>query len=215
MASKGKTQAMYSVDDDRNQSQPFLSLYSTKMLLSGLLSFVVVILGLSTVQRMLTRDPVLGPPSTDPACSNPPMGQCAFYANCIESRYQCGPTGYPIADGQHFCQKFSDNRTMLDARGQQWMIDTMHCLQLAVVPDAMDVTPPAVDCQALKDQAFASHPGCYINNGFCTLSVQDWGAVVEILGMATFSTWDAFKGAVETAMECAEFYAYTVERELF
>lgn len=160
-------------------------------------------LGLSIV-RVLAQGPVLGPPSTDAACSNPPMDQCAFYANCLESRYHCGPDGYPIADGQHFCQKFSDDRAMLDAQGQRWMIDTMHCLQLAIVPDAINATPPAMDCQALKDQAFASHPRCYIDNGFCTLGAQNQAAVMEILGSASVSTWDAFKATVEITAGCME-----------
>ncbi|KAF8130593.1 hypothetical protein EV363DRAFT_214587 [Boletus edulis] len=105
---------------------------------------------------------------------------------------QCGPDGYPIGYGQHYCQKFSDNRGMFDAQGQQWMINTMHCLQLALVGDAIDATPPASDCQALRDQAFASHAGCYISNGFCTLGVQVWTAVLEIVDIKTlFSSWGA------------------------
>ncbi|KAG8215824.1 hypothetical protein J3R82DRAFT_7766 [Butyriboletus roseoflavus] len=170
-------------------------------------------LGLLTL-RMLDHDLVPGPPSTDPACANPPMNQCAFYADCLESRYQCGPTGYPIGYGQYYCQKFSDNRTLFDPKGQQWMIDTMHCLQLALVGKAIDASPTA--CQALKDQAFASHAGCYINNGFCTLDVHDWAAVLEIVDIRIlFSSWDAFKATIETAMDCGAFYAYMVGRGLF
>lgn len=172
-------------------------------------------LGLSSV-RVQVQSPVLGPPSTDPTCSNPPIDQCAFYANCLEPRYQCGPEGYPIGYGQNYCQKFSDNRTLFDATGTQWMINTMHCLQLALVGNAIDATPPAVDCQALKDQAFASHSGCYTSNGFCALGVQAWAAVLEIVDIKTlFSSWDAFKATVETAEDCAAFYAYMVERSLF
>ena len=170
-------------------------------------------LGLSAL-RVLAQEP--GPPSTDPTCSNPPMDQCAFYANCLESRYHCGPSGYPIGDGQHFCQKFSDDRDLFDAQGQQWMIDTMHCLQLALVGDAIDATPPSLTCQALEDEGFAAHPGCYTSNGFCGLSVRDWAAVVEILGVTTLiSSWDVFNATIETAADCAEFNAYMVERGLF
>lgn len=173
-------------------------------------------LGLSTA-RVLAQDPViLGPPSTDPACSNPPMDQCAFYANCLESRYQCGPDGYPIGYGQHYCQKFSNNRDLFDARGQQWVIDLIHCLQLALVGDAIDATPPALDCQALREQASASHARCYTSTGFCTLSVQDWAAVVEMADMKVLlSSWDVLKATVETLGYCAEFYAYMVGRGLF
>ena len=143
------------------------------------------------------------------------MDQCAFYANCLESRYHCGPDGFPIGYGQYYCQKFSDDRGMFDAQGQQWLIDVMHCLQLALVGDAVDNTPPSLTCKALEAEAFAAHPGCYIDNGFCALSVGDWATLLEIVGVTTLSNWDAFKAAVETAADCGEFYAYMVERGLF
>ena len=93
------------------------------------------------------------------------------------------------------------------------MTDTMHCLQLAVVPDAIGT---ATTCQALEDQAFAAHPGCYIDNGLCTLGVHDWSAILEIVNIKTiFENWDAFKATVETGVDCAEFYAFMVLRGLF
>ena len=139
-----------------------------------------------------------------------------FYANCLESRYHCGPDGYPIGYGQRYCQKFSDNRGMLDARGQQWMLDNMHCLQLALVGDAVDADPTATTCDALEDKAFASHAPCYTGNGFCPLGVEVWETVLEILGVTTLvSSWDAFKATVETVGDCVAFYAYTsVQRPL-
>lgn len=94
------------------------------------------------------------------------------------------------------------------------MIDTMHCLQLALVGDAIDATPTT--CQALKDQAFASHARCYTRNGFCTLGVHDWAVVLEIVNITTlFSSWDAFKATIQTAEDCGAFYAHMVERGLF
>lgn len=96
------------------------------------------------------------------------------------------------------------------------MMDTMHCLQLALVGDAVDATPPSATCQALENQAFASHAGCYTGNGFCTLGVQDWTAVLEIVDITTlFSSWDAFKATVETAADCGAFYVYMVARGQF
>ena len=140
------------------------------------------------------------------------MDQCAFYANCLESRYHCGPDGYPIGYGQRYCQKFSDNRGMLDARGQQWMLDNMHCLQLALVGNAVDADPAATTCDALEDKAFASHAPCYTSNGFCSLGVEVWETVLEIVDIRTlFSNWDAFKATIETAGDCVTFYAYVVE----
>jgi hypothetical protein len=96
------------------------------------------------------------------------------------------------------------------------MRDTMHCLQRALVADAVDATPPSATCQALKDAAFASHARCYTSHGFCALGVPAWAAVLEIVDIRTlFSSWGAFKATVETAAECGEFYAYMLERALF
>ena len=144
------------------------------------------------------------------------MDQCAFYADCLESRYHCGSDGYPIGYGQHYCQKFSHNRGLFNAQGQQWVINTMHCLQLALVGAAVDATPPSSTCQALKNEALATHAGCYTTNGFCQLGVHAWAAVLEIVDIRTlFSSWGAFKATVETAADCGEFYAYMLEKELF
>lgn len=155
-----------------------------------------------------------GPPSTDPVCANPPRDQCTFYANCLESRYHCGPDGYPIGYGQHYCEKFSNNTELFNERAQQWIIDTMHCLQLVLVPDAINATPTT--CAALTHQALASHAECYTKNGFCTLGVDAWEAVLAIVDVrALFSSWDAFKEVIETVEECGEFYTFTVAKELF
>ncbi|KAI9568958.1 hypothetical protein HD554DRAFT_633883 [Boletus coccyginus] len=143
------------------------------------------------------------------------LDNCDFYVNCLESRYQCGPSGYPLGYGQHYCQKFSNDRGLFNTHGRQWMTDTMHCLQLALVEDTVNSTPPASDCQALKYRAFASHSGCYARNGLCTLGVHDWAAVLEIVGVTTlFSSWDAFKATMEAVMDCGAFYAHAVTRGL-
>jgi len=89
----------------------------------------------------------------------------------------------------------------------------MHCLQTALVPDA---TGPTTTCQALEDQAFGTHAGCYVGNGFCTLGVHDWLAILEIVDIMTlFESWDAFKATVEAAAGCAEFYAWMISKGLF
>ena len=92
----------------------------------------------------------------------------------------------------------------------------MRCLQLVLVGDAVNNTPPVSDCQALKDRVFASHSGCYAHNRLCTLGVHDCTAVLEIVGITTlFSSWDTFKATVGAVADCGAFYAYTVTRGLF
>lgn len=178
-----------------------------------------ILIGLALVRSshipigtLLSRD--AGPPSTSPACSNPPLDNCSFYADCLESRYNCGPDGYPIGYGQKYCEKFSEKRALLDSNGQQWMINTMHCLQTALVPDAIDSN--ATTCQKLEDNAFGTHAGCYLDNGLCTLGVRVWEAIIEIVDIKTlFQSWDAFKATVQAAGGCGEFFAFLVAKDLF
>ena len=93
------------------------------------------------------------------------------------------------------------------------MINTMHCLQMALVPDAIG---PETTCQALEDQAFGTHAGCYVDNGMCTLGVNDWSAILQIVDIRTlFQSWDAFEATIETAVECVEFYTFMVLKGLF
>jgi len=94
------------------------------------------------------------------------------------------------------------------------MIDTMHCLQIALVADAIGIN--GTTCEALADQAFGTHAGCYINSGLCTLGVHDWLAIFEIVDITTlFESWDAFKATVEAVAECGEFVAFMIAKGHF
>lgn len=153
-------------------------------------------------------------PSTAPSeCSNPQPNDCNFYTECIESRYHCGPTGYPLGYGQYYCDKFVTDASLLSPQGQTWMTTVMLCLQGDLVPYALGATQGFSDCQALQDFAFSTHPACYVDSGLCSLPVTDWEAIVEkIVGLTTlFDSWDALKATVEAADGCVEFYAWLLE----
>jgi hypothetical protein len=154
---------------------------------------------------------------TPSECLDPQPNDCNFYAQCIESRYHCGPTGYPIGYGQYYCNKFVMDASLLSSKGQTWMTNVMLCLQQDLVPYALGAAQGFSDCQALQDFAFSTHPTCYVDSGLCALPVTDWEAIVEkIVGVTTlFDSWDAFKATVEAAGGCAEFYAWLVEHVIF
>ncbi|KAJ7496798.1 hypothetical protein FB451DRAFT_1208836 [Mycena latifolia] len=166
----------------------------------------------STSSTFHTSD-ALTPPSDE--CLHPPPNSCTFYADCLESRYHCGPTGYPLGYGQNYCNKFKTSRATLSARGQTWMLATMHCLQEALVPEAVGAPNATVNCAALEHKAFATHAGCYVQSGVCKLPPSDWGAVLEIVELKTLvDSWDAFKATLTAGTECLEFYAFLVEQDL-
>ncbi|KDR81155.1 hypothetical protein GALMADRAFT_241715 [Galerina marginata CBS 339.88] len=152
-------------------------------------------------------------------CSNPQRGQCGFYRDCLEARFHCGPEGYPLGYGEKYCEKFSNARDTLSSAGQVWMLDTMQCLQRALVPEVtseltQDLTALSDQqaCDALKEKAFSSHPGCYVDSGVCTLGLSDWTHIVKIINFSTlFGSWDAVKQALETVEECLELYRYLLD----
>ncbi|KAH9479093.1 hypothetical protein JR316_0007672 [Psilocybe cubensis] len=161
-------------------------------------------------------------------CSDPPRGQCDFYRECLESKFHCGPKGYPLGYGEKYCEKFVAGQDKLSPAGQKWMMDTMQCLQRVLVPDATESEadnrkPGELDhsdtksarestdtgsnnnkrCDALKQKAFDSHSECYLANGLCSLSGRDWVEIVEIIGIKTlFDSWAAIKETIEAAEGC-------------
>jgi len=198
--------------NERYTGQPPPHRYCSWIKCLVFLPILVGIAGYILNQTVLFRR--AGPPSSSPACASPPLDNCSFYANCLESRYNCGPSGYPIGYGHKYCEKFSLDRSLFNSLGQQWMINTMHCLQMALVPDAIDVN--ATTCQALANQAFATHAGCYIDNGLCSLGLQNWVAILEIVDIKTlFQSWHSFKATVEAGTGCVEFFAFMIAKDLF
>jgi hypothetical protein len=154
-------------------------------------------------------------PYTDTAfvseCSKPPRNSCSFYPDCLEVRYHCGPAGYPLGYGEKFCQKFSVDRTQLSLQGQKWMLDTMQCLQNALVPEATG-SGAGVTCGSIKAAAFGTHAACYVGNGLCGLPPSDWLAIVGIVQFKTlFESWDAFLATLKTAGGCLEFHGFLAQ----
>ena len=35
-------------------------------------------------------------------------GNCDFYTQCVEPRFQCGSSGYPLGYGDKYCRKFGE-----------------------------------------------------------------------------------------------------------
>eukprot|EP00164_Ancoracysta_twista_P003567 GFYU01004762.1.p1 GENE.GFYU01004762.1~~GFYU01004762.1.p1 ORF type:complete len:229 (-),score=86.00 GFYU01004762.1:106-792(-) len=137
-------------------------------------------------------------------CHNPTPSTCNWYADCLEKTHPCGPDGYALSYGGHYCQKFHDQGWTGDLH--TWMAATGDCLQHALLP----LLDKQVDCEELTDEAFDSHPQCYLNNGsgvsICQLSLGDKWKVVRVLeASAIFSTrsikqmWAVAKGCLSNA----------------
>lgn len=150
--------------------------------------------------------------SNSALCSTPVRGQCSFYEDCLETSYQCGVDGYPLGYGKKYCNKFNAAIDKFSQKGQIWMIDTMECLQQALVPEA---TGPNLNemgkqgrssCDELRKKAVHSHSKCYVQNGVCTLSMKDWVEIIKVIDLKTLLVgWDV---VLETAAGCLESYVF-------
>lgn len=124
---------------------------------------------------------------------------------------KCGANGYPIGYGLKYCNKFTAARPEMSSKGQAWVTKTMLCLQKALVPFATGQKRES--CDALKKDAFATHPGCYIAGGVCTLPPTDWAIIVKTVSLAElFGSLDALEQTLKTMEGCGEFYAWLIKQ---
>ena len=108
---------------------------------------------------------------------------CEMYS-CLESEHglDCGQRGYFRGYGQKYCERFSaiTGEFMSDA-GRTWLTNVRTCL-LSEVESILEKTS---SCSGIRQEAFDSHPQCYIDSGLCALPPGDWAHIV-----ATISPWD-------------------------
>ncbi|KAE8167634.1 hypothetical protein BDV40DRAFT_252435 [Aspergillus tamarii] len=90
----------------------------------------------------------------------------------------------------------------------------MLCLQEQLVPLLSGSTNEQRDCAQLEKDAIATHAGCFVRNGICSLSLQDWEVIVGIIWPALFSDWRTWVSAIETAEECIGFKGWLVLKQL-
>ena len=149
-------------------------------------------------------------PTPPSICENPERDTCNFYPDCLESKYHCGSSGYPIGYGLKYCEAFTAAKPRLSARGNIWVSDTMLCLQRALVPFA---TYESTTCPELKGAAIATHPDCYVNSGVCVLPPTDWAVIVNTVDLKDlFGSLDQLKAVLKTVDDCADFYLWLIKR---
>jgi len=145
-------------------------------------------------------------------CSDPKPDSCSFYPDCLEAHLHCGPSGYPIGYGLHYCEKFSALRGQMSAAGKMWVTNTMLCLQrdLVAYGDGSQTTT----CDALKLYAFATHADCYVKGGICTLSPTDWVMIIKTVSFKElFGSLNALKATLQTVNGCIGFYLWLIGRD--
>lgn len=85
------------------------------------------------------------------------VGRCTFYLDCVEEVRPCGVEGYAIAYGYKYCNIFKSAEFKREMT-TLWRNKTLKCLQL----ELLDYNVLSKSCREIKDYAYDSHPGCYV-----------------------------------------------------
>jgi hypothetical protein len=130
---------------------------------------------------------------------------CDFYTQCLETKYKCGPTGYPVGYGFKYCSKFIKNIAEYPPKGQEWIKKTLVCLKKALLPEFQS-------CSTLYDAAFDSHPRCYYESGFCDMFIDQGNlrktvsALLNTYEIKDFASITSLKQIFDTAKLCGADY---------
>ena len=97
------------------------------------------------------------------SCEHPNAeDSCSFYNKCLDAQFQCGPEGYPLGFGLHYCEIFLQMQSLecVSQAGNNWMQFVRQCLQDKLAP--LLNAQPQPTCEEVEKFAFESHPDCYV-----------------------------------------------------
>jgi len=135
------------------------------------------------------------PQNVSAACYKPGgsdgVATCAWYFDCLSSRFpgcQGHAKEYAESYGGKYCQRFTDRGDQFTEDGRIWIDAVKLCLQEELVRDVLSQDTEVADCEGIREVAFDSHPGCYVQPdatnssiGMCSLLLSSPIDVVRIL----------------------------------
>jgi len=130
-------------------------------------------------------------------CTSPDGKTCNWYSSCenVYGPRNCtGRENYAINYGEKYCKKYNLTYNWFSLKGQVWIDKIRKCLQVALVP----TLGAGLTCEQVKQVAFKSHPGCYVNNGLCDLPFTDW---LKILYTVRQAFGDEFVETLTSALQ--------------
>lgn len=110
-------------------------------------------------------------------------GNCNYYF-CQEEIHHCGPEGYYIDFGLKYCYKYQEAEKNFSEQGKKFLQDVRLCLQKAAERNAHE----GLLCVEVKPINIWSHPDCYIESGYCNLSLSEKMMVVDVALAEVFNT---------------------------
>lgn len=132
------------------------------------------------------------------------IGSCDFYL-CQEQKTPCGLDGYNLSYGYKYCSdsKFKLIHEMKTDLGRRWVPEVFQCLQSRSLQASQQTAKDHNACKKIQDQAYDSHPNCYVQAGFCQLKSSDKQAIYKIIKKEILSTRTLIQ-AFKTLWQCAD-----------
>ena len=131
------------------------------------------------------------------------IGTCDFYL-CQEKKNPCGLDGYNLSFGYKYCSgsKFKLLGQMRTDLGRQWVTSVFQCLQKASA-EATAKTLGQQSCQDIQATSYQSHPGCYVESGFCELKLSEKVKIFNLVKSDIFSSLGLTQ-AHEVLQQCGQ-----------
>lgn len=161
--------------------------------------------GDACVRARTTSEPCVGDGPTYPtaaSCGTPRPENCSYYSACLEAKLPCGEAGYGLGYGEKYCNAFANNPGFSVA-GVTWVNSTMLCLQKHLASLSTKGLA-SMTCDALTDDAFASHPACYTQPGasICDLGPSDALQVLRTISATDLLSSRAIKQEASVVHTC-------------
>ena len=120
---------------------------------------------------------------------------CEYYL-CIAREKSCNNSSYPIKFGHRFCMRYEERMNTFGPEGWMWVEQVRRCLIRE-----LDQYGDNLSCSELKKRAVQSHVPCYVESGFCSLSLKDKKAVIQTIWPAIRNI-EIFSAGTQVLKEC-------------
>jgi len=121
--------------------------------------------------------------------------QLCDYYTCRERTARCGEDAYLIDYVGRYCQRFAQvTEPRVSPAAAAWLQRVRQCL----VTWLEQHVPYDAPCPDIERLGTDSHAACYVEAGFCELSIADWAAIVHTIDVGDVP----FRVLFATAQKC-------------
>lgn len=112
-------------------------------------------------------------------------GHIGEFYQCLDDHTNdgdgCGQEGYALGFGGRYAVRFWDvTRPAASPELATWLGEVGSCLQQALA----EVVTTDMSCDEVREVGFGTHAACYLDTGFCALTLEDQLAVLGTIDEA-------------------------------